>query len=364
MSVKERLAAWVESVRERWPVLDHGVRTQQHYSRVKAGSQAGAVTYYAFLSFFPILALAFFVVGYITRYFPDAQSNLVDAIEQVLPGMIGTGPGQIRLQAIQSAAGAVGLIGLVTLVYSGLGWLSGMRTALQVVFELPQSRRPNFLVGKLRDLVTLVVVGLTLLVSVAVSGVVTRFSTQVLDLVGLDHDLSWTVELGAVVVAMVANTLMFFVLFTVLARTRTPDRALWRGAFLGSIAFEILKQLSSYLLAVTQRSPAFQAFGIALILLIWINYFSRVVMYAAAWAYTSPSARAAREHESPPVSPDTLALGARVAASRAGVPARADTSGPAPPRRSRAALLDPRLAFGAGAATALGLVAMLRRRRD
>ena len=364
MSVMERLAGRIESARGRWPLLDHGVRTQQHYSRVKAGSQAGAVTYYAFLSFFPILALAFFVVGYITRYFPDAKSNLVAGIEQVLPGMIGTGEGQIRLQTIQSAASAVGIIGLVTLVYSGLGWLSGMRTALQVVFELPLSRQPNFLVGKLRDLVTLVVVGLTLLVSVALSGVVTRFSTELLDLADLDHDLSWIVEVGAVGVAMVANTLLFFVLFTVLARSRAPDRALWRGAFLGSIAVEVLQQLSSYLLAATQRSPAFQAFGIALVLLIWINYFSRVVMYAAAWAYTSPSARDARERESRLVSPDSVALGARVAASRAGVPARPDASGPAPPRRSRRASLDPRLAFGAGAATALGLVVMLRRRRD
>ena len=31
-------------------------------------------------------------------------------------------------------------------------------------------------------------------------------------------------------------------------------------------------------------SPAFQAFGIALILLVWIHYFARVLLYAAAWA--------------------------------------------------------------------------------
>ena len=110
-----------------------------------------------------------------------------------------------------------------------------------------------------------------------------------------------------------------------------PDRALWEGAFLGSIAFEILKQLSSFLLAATHRSPAFQAFGIALILLIWINYFSRVVMYAAAWAYTAPTARAARERESRPVPPEALALRARVAASRPAYPL-AQTVGPAPPR--------------------------------
>jgi membrane protein len=366
MSVKDRAAARLESARSRWPALDHAVRTQQHYGRVNAGSQAGAVTYYAFLSFFPIMALAFFVVGYVARYYPEAQSNLVDGIEQVLPGMIGSGEGQIELSTIQSAAATVGIIGVVTLVYSGLGWLSGMRTALQVVFELPADRRPSFLIGKARDLVTLVVVGFTLLMSVALSGGVTRLSDQVLDLVDLDHDLSWTVAGAAVLVALLANTVLFFVLFTVLARPRTPRRALWQGALLGSIGFEILKQLSSSLLAATHRSPAFQAFGIALILLVWINYFSRIVMYAAAWAVTAPSAREALEVEARPVSADTLALRARVSASRSAVvvAAPADVAGSPPGRRSGVGRVDPRLAFGAGAAVALGLVAAVRRRRD
>jgi len=366
MSVKERVAARIESARARWPVLDHAVRTQEHYVRVNAGSQAGAITYFGFLSFFPLLALAFFVVGYISRYFPDARSNLVDAIEQVFPGMIGTGDGQIRLSTIQSAAATVGILGVVTLVYAGLGWLSGMRTALQVVFELPRNRRPNFLVGKLRDLVTLVVVGLTLLLSIGISGVVTHFSNQVLDLVDVDHTLTWTVEVTAVLVALVANTLMFFVLFIVLARPRVPDRSLWHGALLGSVGFEVLKQLSSFLLAATQHSPAFQAFGIALILLVWINYFSRVVMYAAAWAYTTPQARALRDADERPVSPDVLALRARVTASHSsppGVRVPADGS-PVPTPAASGRRLDPRLAFGAGAAFALGLVALVRRRQE
>ncbi len=328
------------------PLVDHLVRMQQHYGRVNAGSQAGAVTYFAFLSFFPILALAFVAVGYIARYFPDAQSNLVDGIEEVFPGLIGSGSGQITLQSIQQAAATIGIIGVATLIYAGLGWLSGMRTALQVVFELPHDRRPSYVIGKLRDLLTLAVVGTTLFVSVAVSGVITRFSTRVLDLAGLDHDLSWTVELVAVVVAMAATTLMFFVLFKVLARPHTPDRALWQGALLGSVAFEVLKQLSSVLLAATQRSPAFQAFGIALILLVWINYFSRIVMYAAAWAHTSRSARAARGAERSP------AVTAVPAQDRDPVGELAGRHGP-----------DPRLVFGAGAATALGLVALARRRR-
>ena len=349
MSRKERVAARMVAARNRWPVLDHAVRTQLHYTRVNAGSQAGAVTYFAFLSFFPLLALAFFVVGYIARYFPQAQDNLVEGIGRVLPGIIGPGRGQISLDEIERAAATVGIIGLVTLVYSGLGWLSGMRRALGVVFELPRSDRPSFVVGKVRDLVTLVVVGSILLVSVGLSGVVTRYSTELLDLLDLDHDLAGAVEALAVVVGLAGNTLFFFTLFKLLAQPPVPSRSLWQGALLGSVAFEVLKQLSTFLLAATQRSPAFQAFGIALILLVWINYFARLVMYAAAWAHTTKDARARQRTavRRPPAGTPTVP--ARMVPSPSGVHAQ---------RR-----VDPRLSFAAGAALTLGLLALIRRRR-
>ena len=90
----------------------------------------------------------------------------------------------------------------------------------------------------------------------------------------------------------------------------------------GAIAFEVLKQLSTLLLSSTQGSPAFQAFGIALILLVWINYFSRVMLYTAAWAHTSAAARAARpEPEAAPVEgPPSPPLAARPGAGTAHPP--------------------------------------------
>ncbi|MGA8246259.1 MAG: YhjD/YihY/BrkB family envelope integrity protein, partial [Nocardioides sp.] len=284
-------------VRRRSPFVDHLVRMQEHYGGVHGSAQAGAVTYFAFLSFFPILALAFFVVGYVARVYPGAQDNLVRAIQQVLPGIVGSGPGKITIRSIEHAAATVGLLGLAGVVYSGLGWLSGMRSALEVVFAMPRSEQPNFLVGKLRDLVTLVIIGLVLLVSVGVTGLVVGYSDKVLDLVGLGHQLSWAVHLLGLLVGVSANVLLFFTMFRLLARPALPARSLWQGALLGAIGFEVLKLASSYLLRATQHQQAFQAFGIALILVVWINYFSRVVMYAAAWAYTSRPARAARAAE-------------------------------------------------------------------
>ncbi len=356
-----RAKAAIHRARHRSPLLDHAVRTQQHYNRVNGSGQAGAITYYGFLSFFPILAIAFFVVGSLAQVFPSARDNLVKAISDVLPGIVG--PGGISLQTIEQSATTVGLLGLLGLLYAGLGWLSSMRTALELTFEVPRSDYPSFVMGKARDLVSLVVVGVTMIVSVGVTEAVVHYTGLVVDLVGAGRRLSWLVGTLGVGVALLAGLLVFYALFRLLGHPPVPRRALWQGALLGAIGFEVLKLASGYLLAATKNQPAFQAFGIALILLVWINYFSRVVVYAAAWAQTSPLARAARAAERQPMSSDTLALRARVGATRTAEPSDGRPGLPATGGGSAAGTADPRVAFGAGAATALGLVAVYRHLR-
>jgi membrane protein len=343
----DRIGARVSDLRQRRPFVDHVVRMQAHYGQVKAGQQAGGVTYFAFLSVFPILALSFFVIGYVSQVYPDAQRNLVDAIKQVLPGLLGQRKDQISITDVQQAAGAVGLLGLAGLLYTGLGWLSAMRDALTVVFQLPAKEQPNFLVGKLRDLFTLALVGVVLIVSVAVTGLVSGFSGDLLRWLGLGTELGWLVKIVTVVFGLAANMVLFFAMFRLLAEPRTPTRSLWSGALLGAIGFELLKQASQYLLGITKDQPAFQAFGIALILLVWINYFSRVVLYAAAWAHTSRAARAQRvpDPPAPPQGPPSPSLAQHPMAAAA-----AD---------GRPGWVAP---FAAGGATALGLAAVLRRR--
>ncbi|WP_241153728.1 YihY/virulence factor BrkB family protein [Nocardioides pantholopis] len=337
----------VVALRRRRPVVDHVVRMQQHYGDVKAGQQAGAVTYYAFLSFFPVLALSFFAVGYLSEVVPDADGTLIRAIKQVVPGLVGSGEGQVSLTDIQDAAGAVGVLGLVGVLYSGLGWVSALRDALLTVFEKPSAEQPSWVAGKLRDLLALVVLGVVLFVAVGVSGLVAGFSDDVLDLLGLGTELGILVKLLTVVLGLGMNAVLFYLMFRLLAAPHVPRSSLWSGAVLGAVAFELLKQLSGQLLSVTKDQPAFQAFGIALILVVWMNYTSRMIMYAAAWAWTSPAARALRQAE--PAEP---------------------VQGPRMPSRVEAAAVNDvarptRLAsFVAGALTASGLLHLIHRRKD
>ena len=346
-SLKERVGGEVSEVRARRPFVDHVVRMVQHYGAVKGNLQAGAVTYFGFLSFFPILALAFFVVGYVSKVYPKAQDTLETALTGLFSGI------DLDLAGFEESAGVAGLIGLAGVLYAGLGWLSAMREALIVMFEEPAREQPNFVVGKLRDLVTLVLVGVTLLVSVAVTGLVSGFATDVLAWLELDEELKPVVTLLTIVLGLLANVLLFFIMFELLARPNAPRRAVVSGAVLGALGFELIKRLSFRLLASTKDSEAFQMFGIALILLVWINYFSRVVMYAAAWAHTSTAARAQRDRE-------TLASDRSERAMKELTEVELRETPPTGPF-SR---ISPKVAFAAGGASMLGLVALLRRRTD
>jgi membrane protein len=348
-SVKERAAARVTRLRRRRPLVDHAVRMQEHYGAVGASHQAGAITYFGFLSFFPIMGLSFFVVGWISAVYPGATGDLVEAIEKILPGLVGDGDGQISISDIEAAAGLIGPLSLAFVLYSGLGWVTAVRDALQVVFELPERVQPGFVAGKLRDLVSLVAIGAILFLSVALAGFVTAFSDLLLGWVDLDAELDWLVRFLGRAIGFAANVLLFYALFRLLSHARTPHGSLWSGALLGALAFEALKALSFLLLGSTKGSPAFQAFGIALILVVWINYFSRVILYAAAWAHTSRAAREIREQEA--LERARLQQLTRVQLHEA--------PPPEPPSRRTTART-----FAAGGATALAMVAVLRRKKE
>jgi membrane protein len=343
-SPKERLA----EIRARRPFVDHVVRMVEHYGEVKGNLQAGAVTYFGFLSFFPILALAFFVVGWVSKVYAAAQDLLLTALEGIFSDSV-----PLDLSGFEDGAGVAGLVGLVGVLYAGLGWLSAMREALIVMFEEPAREQPNFVVGKVRDLITLALIGLTLMVSVAVTGFVSGFATDILEWLGLDETLSPLVKLLTIVLGLLANVLLFFIMFELLARPNAPRRAVLSGAVLGAIGFELLKRLSFVLLASTKGSEAFQMFGIALILVVWIYYFSRVVMYAAAWAQTAPETRAQREREALEADRTEYAMKELTQVELRETPASTGAS-----------RITPKAAFAAGGATMLGLVALLRRSKD
>lgn len=286
----DRAKGVLADLRSRYSFVDHAVRAVQHFSSVQAAILAGAVTYFGLLSFFPIMALVFAGLAIAVKFYDGAETAVLDALRSVLPGVFD----QLDLAGIERAATAASIVGVVGFLYSGLGWLSTMRSALQNVFEVPAEERGNMFRGKATDLFVLATLGVVLIVSVAASSAVTSLTTGILDVIGPGDvpGISLLITVLGILLGVVASTVLFFVMYRLLGKPELPARPLLRGAFVSAIGFEVLKLGATLVISGTATNPIYGAFAVVIAMLVWINYFSRLAMLGASWAVTSPEGAA------------------------------------------------------------------------
>ena len=289
MGLVSRVAPRLRAARARWPGVDHAVRAFDRHSAVLGGQVAAGITYFGFLSFFPLLALAFAVVGYVSVVYPDAREGITSAVQSAFPSLIGPGAGQIDIDDVVAAKAGAGVLGLAGLLYAGLGWVDSLRDGLRIVFGTIDDS-PPFVRKKLIDLVVLILLGLAVLGSIVVSSLATAATALVLGWVGLADSLAATALLKvlAVVLAVAFDTVVLGILLTRLSGAGLSWRQVGSGAVLGAVGFEVLKLLGTFLIGRTTDNPAYATFGVVVGLLIWINLVSRLLVYTAAWTATRP----------------------------------------------------------------------------
>lgn len=302
------------ALQRRWPWLAHLLRALKHYSVTDGNTRAASVTYFGFLSFFPIIALAFAILGYVGRIYPSATHDALQGIDQYLPGLIGDKPNQINVESIAGAAGAVSVFGLLGLLYSGLGWVDALRESLHRMWG---TQRPhgNMLKQKAIDVLVLVVLGIAVLVSVAISSLATSATTLLLDAVGLQDNIAaaLVLKLIALVIAAAVDFGIILFLFTRLNGRNDDVRVAIPGAIVGAVLLEILKLVGTFLIGRTTSNPVYGTFAVIVGLLVWINFLARAVLLAASWTVTSeggPFAHGPAEDQGAPQESTPVAAGA------------------------------------------------------
>ncbi|APC37372.1 YihY/virulence factor BrkB family protein [Nocardiopsis dassonvillei] len=347
-------------LRRRRPALDHLVRAYERYADRNGNQLAGAVTYFAFLSFFPLLALAFAAVGYLAAVQVEVGDYLQQALDGVLPGL----SEQLPIDEIAQARVGAGVIGVLGLLYAGLNAVSALREALHSIWLKNLREGPNILLRKLADLLVMLGLGAALLLAVAFTSVAQTATQWLLGLVGLDGSLLANLSLRALalVIAVGANMVIFVLAFALLSGSGRPTRMMWRGALLGAVGFEVLKAAAAVLLAGTLGNPVYASFAVLVGLLVWINLVMRLVMFSAAWTATwlpmpppyTGSLPLPEEHGMDWTRPDWVSgVTARVAAREA-----------AERRRARRALAGVLSLLGAAGAAGTTAWALRRRRGD
>jgi membrane protein len=278
--------ALLANLREKRPALDHLIRAFGRYTADAGDRQAAAVTFFGFLSFFPIIALATSILTYALG--DEAVNTVIEQVNSYAPGLAE----QLQLRDILSdnaAAGATGLVGLAGLLYSGLGWVDALREAVRAVWH-HNVTEGNFLVKKAKDVVILVGLGGTLLLSIAITSLTGAFSDFALELVGLDRSpvataVTWVLGLA---LGLLTSTAIFLFLFWRLPKVQSPFRRVVKGALLAGVLFEVLKRVGALYIERTTENPLYGSFAVIVGLLVWINVVSRMLLICAAWTVTAP----------------------------------------------------------------------------
>lgn len=114
------------------------------------------ITYYGFVSLFPLLLLLVTILGYALQASHQLQQQVLHSALAQFPVI-----GDQIASNIQSLHGSVAglIVGALGTVYGGLGIAQATQNALNKVWGVPRNSRPNPVKARLRSLLLLVIGG-------------------------------------------------------------------------------------------------------------------------------------------------------------------------------------------------------------
>ncbi|MBX7433048.1 inner membrane protein YhjD [Mycobacterium sp. Y57] len=277
-------------LRARLPWLDHVIRAQQRYNTCKGDFYAAGITYFTIFALFPLLMVGFAIGGFVLASQPELLDEIHRRISETISGDLGKQVIELMDSAIQSRT-SVGIIGLATAAWAGLGWMNNLREALSQMWGRYRDEKPGFLKTKLSDLLALLSVFVVMVVTVALTALGnTSVMEGVLHWLGFGDTsgLTHLLQVASIVVSLLVSWLLFTYIIARLPRESVSLRSSMQAAVIAAVGFEIFKTVGSIYLQRVVSGPAGATFGPVLGLMVFAYITSRLVLFATAWAATTP----------------------------------------------------------------------------
>ncbi len=260
------------------PHVLHGHAIIRNFFADRCTHLAAMVAYYALLSLLPLLAIALALIGVFGS--PNEGSTLIHELGKIFPGTSVENLVDI-VKRLQQNATELGIIGGASLVWTSLGFLSALESALNIIYGVPN--RP-FVRQKLLVFM-LVGAGLALvLISLIAATTAQTFLDEHAS--GLLRQTVW--QIASTLAISTAITLGFtFTVYRLLPNTPVTSREVLPGAILATILLQLSFAVLPVYLNVTQTLPALKAFGGIVLLLTWLYLMGNIVMLGAEvnWWY-------------------------------------------------------------------------------
>jgi len=262
-----RIIAWADRLQRKHGVLGFPYAVVKKYGDDDGGRQAALITYYGFLSIFPLLLLGVAVLSRVLADHPDLRQRLITAIvPRALRSTVEHSLATLPMSAIPFIVGLIGLLlsatGVVFSAYQTLNHVAAVRY--------------RFRAGFFSRYVRVFVVLATLLAGALATGALTVVATA---LPGQPAVQRAAAVLGS---ALVVFAVLLLGAKLLLARP-APVRALWPGAILGAAAVTVVLNAGTPLLAglVAKAGPVYGSFATVAGMFALLYLVGQVLVYAA-----------------------------------------------------------------------------------
>jgi membrane protein len=252
----------LERLRSRWRWLDAVLRATDRFGAVGGGPLAASIALSAFLSLFPLLLVGIAVVGWLSHGDARFTGHLISDL-----GLQGRSAQVVR-DAIDAAEGsrqAASIVGVVGLLWSGLGVVGSLQSALNAVWQ----QRGRGLLDRLVALRWLAGAGLLFLATTALGPIGVLLP-------------GWA-EPATVLLGLALSVALWLWTYTTLGHFSAGWRAHLPGAVLVAVGFEVLKQVGAVYVprAVASSSALYGSLGVVFAVLAWLLLYGQLIVYGA-----------------------------------------------------------------------------------
>jgi YihY family inner membrane protein len=269
MNIVERLARKADTAQQGVRPLAFAVGVFKKFGDDRGGSLAALLTFYGFLSLFPLLLLLVTILG----FFSGSEHSFVLRVENSAFSqfpVVGTKLSS-NIHGLQGRSVFGLIVGILFVLWGSQGALQTAQYAQAEIWNIPGVSRPNFWARLGRTGLMMLVLGLFLLASTVLAGVVT-----------IGHHGAWAV-VGAVVVSLIVNVGLFIVAFRLLTPKQIPWKDMVPGAIVGALGWTVLQYVGGVLVEHSLRntSKEYGTFALVLGLVSFLYLAAQVTLYAA-----------------------------------------------------------------------------------
>ena len=262
-----RIIAWADNLQRRYSVLGFPYAVVKKYGDDAGGRQAALITYYGFLSIFPLLLLGVAILSRVLVDHPDLRERLIN---EIVPKALR--PTVERSVTTLPSATIPFVIGLIGLLLSGTGVVFSAYQTLNHVAAVRHRLRASFFARYVRVFAVLAI----LLAGALAAGALTVVATALHRQPGVERAAA---VLGS---ALVVFAVLLFGAKLLLARP-APVRALWPAAVLGAVLVTVVLNVGAPLLArlVTKAGPVYGSFATVAGMFALLYLVGQALVYAA-----------------------------------------------------------------------------------